>query len=383
MKKRLISCRIIAFLAVVSVLFLCGCASSGNQEIKALYLGVKDYKDAAREDVLTDFNPVYGFEINREARYLCVACDEDYTLQNRLMDGCEYYIRLDGDTVTAVRNANDADIKGTVKGYTPGERTVKNFLSTAVAPIGSTLYVYGGGWNFQDDGASLETMRIGLSPSWEKYYLAEDEDYSYMETYPDNGWNTFYYKGLDCTGYLGWVIYNTLYDESETGEGFVGGVFNKLSEKHGLGSVVHPTDWTYRDIFDALKPGDVIGTPGHIYIVAGKCSDGSFVILHSTVTLSSSGADGGGVQLSAVSINGDGDTDCEAYALAKRVMETQYPAWTERYPVVLKPVSIYFDISEPEDRVGIFSWSIGEAGLTDPDGIRDMSADEVLDILFR
>ena len=46
------------------------------------------------------------------------------------------------------------------------KRTVKNLLKTAIKPVGKVLYVYGGGWNQEDNGAGRPAKTIGLYPLW-------------------------------------------------------------------------------------------------------------------------------------------------------------------------------------------------------------------------
>ena len=55
--------------------------------------------------------------------------------------------------------------------YIPGHRTLRNFLAAALAPVGTTLYVYGGGWNRQDTGASAQAVTIGQPASWRAFFL--------------------------------------------------------------------------------------------------------------------------------------------------------------------------------------------------------------------
>ena len=50
------------------------------------------------------------------------------------------------------------------------KRTVKNLLKTAIKPVGKVLYVYGGGWNQEDNGAGRPAKTIGLYPLWQKFY---------------------------------------------------------------------------------------------------------------------------------------------------------------------------------------------------------------------
>ncbi len=40
----------------------------------------------------------------------------------------------------------------------PGERTLFSLLCAAMQPLGTTLYVYGGGWNLDDTGAGREAV---------------------------------------------------------------------------------------------------------------------------------------------------------------------------------------------------------------------------------
>lgn len=362
--------------------------NSAEAEIKGVFLGVKDLKNATRDIVFNSESRVYQFEIDGETKDFRINCDEDdYPVQNRLMMGYEYILDIDGDTLNSAVVSDKSVISGIVNGYTPGERTLKNFLKTAVAPLGKTLYVYGGAWNVQDDGSSYIARTIGVSPTWEKFYNENDANYSYKnDTYPTNKWNAYYYAGLDCSGYIGWVVYNTMYDESEKEEGFV--CFSKamaktLADKYNFGTFLHPEEKDYQTIIKKLHPGDVISIAGHAYIVVGVCDDGSAVIIHSTVTPSETGVEGGGVQFSAVSINGDDDTSCKAYKLAKEYTEKYFPEWAKRYPVIVKPVSSYFDFPDDKEMSGIFTWSNGPDGLTDPDNIKDMSAEEVLKAILQ
>ncbi len=352
-------------------------------EVKGYFLGVKDLKNATRDIIFSSENPVYQFNINGETKDFCVDCtDESYPIQNRLMMGYEYWLKISGNKILSARIVNESDIKGIVSGYTPGERTLKNFLKTAVAPLGKTLYVYGGGWNVQDDGSSYISRTIGLSPTWKKFYDSNDANYSYEnDTYPVNEWNTYYYAGLDCSGYLGWVLYNTIYKESEKEEGFICSstkMAKPLAEKYNFGTFEHPAQKDYQSILNKLHPGDIVSMVGHIYIVIGVCDDGSVIILHSTVSKSVTGTEGGGVEFSALSKNGDNDTSCKAYGLIKEYTEKYFPEWAKRYPPIVKPISLFFDFPDDKETTGIFTWSNDANGLTDFENIKNMSAEDVL-----
>ena len=63
-------------------------------------------------------------------------------------------------------------------------------------------------------------------------------------------------------------------------------------------------------------------------------------------------------------------------------MKTYYPEWSSRYPVALKHFEEYgtFDGNEI---LGRFTWDVSGSGLlTDPEGIRELSAAQVLKLLF-
>jgi hypothetical protein len=106
----------------------------------------------------------------------------------------------------------------------------------------------------------------------------------------------------------------------------------------------------------------------------GTCNDGSLVIAHSTPSPSRTGQEGGGVQLGAVG----NSKNCEAYILADKYMKTYFKEWYSRYNTTLKSFSDYTNFKESSS--GIFSWN--ESTLSDPDGIRSMNAQEVLEFIF-
>ena len=86
------------------------------------------------------------------------------------------------------------------------DASVKKLLRNALAPMGTTMYVYGGGWDNADKGASKSTTTIGLSRDWEIFYSKQDSMYNH-KNYSDRT------KGLDSSGYIGWVLYNTLHNK--------------------------------------------------------------------------------------------------------------------------------------------------------------------------
>ncbi len=256
--------------------------------------------------------------------------------------------------------------------YIPGRRTLSNFLAAALAPVGTTLYVYGGGWNRQDTGASAQAVTIGVPAPWREFFLRQDERYDYRDyrSAPEAVCNPFGWAGADCSGYLGWVVYNTMHDRSD-GAGYVRPAVEMaraLAERYCYGV------WTQLYAPEELRPGDVVSIPGHVWICLGRCGDGSIVIVHSTPSPSVTGQPGGGVQLSGV---GERE-ECQAAELARRYMSRYYSEWSRRYQAVHKSLADY--TRAEGECAGRFRWS--PAVLSDPDGCAGWSVEALLSSLF-
>ncbi|MGN0279366.1 MAG: hypothetical protein ACI4C4_08440 [Lachnospiraceae bacterium] len=389
------------FLSLLSVILLsCGCSNQGTRTTEAVYLGVENYgAEEVNADTKDTFS--YRFEVNGKEESLKVdngAMDEEgeytYPIQNLLKEGYTYDIQIEDGTVIAAEEKEDADSEAyqpPVQGV-PGERTLKNFLATAFMPVGTTLYVYGGGWDWQDIGSAIQTRTIGVSEDWVRFFQAQDENYTFRDKdgneelkdpansyYPYGGYNEYYYAGLDCSGYVGWTLYNVMNTENGL-DGCVMGstkTAKKLAD-NGWGEwtqdFARPVDYAGSD----FHPGDVFSISGHVWMCVGTCDDGSLLILHSTAADSRTGQPGGGPELSAI---GE-DENCEAYQLADRYMSEYFPEWYERYPVALKDYGQYTSVEN--ENAGKFSWNLtGEnGGLSDPDHYSDMTPEEILEDLF-
>ena len=292
-----------------------------------------------------------------------------------------------GDTVylTFIAEPYTAPVYGT-----PGVRTLKNYLQTAMNPVGTALYVFGGSWDWQDVNSSNQALTIGLPQSWIDFFQQQDANYTYMNDddhahsyYPHNSWNQYYYAGVDCSAYIGWVVYNVMHTESTTNDKSDGYVMSAVK----MAKTFADKGWGEftRDI-KSFKPGDIFSMSGHVWTVLGVCDDGSIVFLHSTPSDSKAGQGGGGVQLSALNPNSDDDKNCEAYKLVTKYMTKYYPEWSTRYDAVLRSYDSYATpASGSTFKVtwsGNFSWNLDGTGLTDPDGYANMSAAEILADLF-
>ena len=385
---------------LVCITLLCGCGGNNVHVMDAVYLGVENYgSEKVNKDNKNKFS--YRFEIDGKEKVLKIdngAKNEQgkytYPIQNVLKEGYSYQITVKNRKVIGVEEIyTEADSYQPPVMGNPGEKTLKNFFATAMMPVGTTLYIYGGGWDWQDEGASFQTRTIGLSDDWRRFFYSQDVNYTFKEKdgdeskkdaahsyYPYGGYNEYYYAGLDCSGYVGWTLYNVM-NKEDGKDGYVMSstkMARTLAEK-GLGK------WTqnfkkpvnYKD-FEFL-PGDIFSKKGHIWICLGTCEDGSIVILHSTAANSRTGQPGGGPELSAIGES----KDCDAYRLADKYMSKYFSDWYARYPIALKNYEEYTYVEG--EYVGKFSWNLtgADSVLSDPDNLRSKRPEEILEILFK
>lgn len=241
-----------------------------------------------------------------------------------------------------------------------GVSTVKNFLLTALAPVGSTMYVWGGGWNEADTGAGPDAMRIGLSPAWRSFAADQTAAYDYKN------YRYQIHRGLDCSGYVGWSVYNVLHTKNNE-KGYVCSASRQAKAFSELGFGSYRRAEEIRN----YKAGDIMSSSckccGHVWIALGQCGDGSVVLLHSSPC---------GVQIGGT-VTPKGKKNSEAVRLAAKYMKKYYRSWYERFPKVDRGSSYL-------SHYGQMRWKTSGAGvvLSDPDGLQGMSAAQVLKALF-
>ena len=186
--------------------------------------------------------------------------------------------------------------------------SIEKLLQTALLPVGSTMYVWGGGWNEEDTGAGVGATTIGLYPQWAFFAGQQDENYVAREHRYE------ILNGLDCSGYIGWLVYN-LFEQESGKEGYVFKSTETAKHYSELG-------WgAYLENPEEFVAGDIVSMKGHVWLCLGMCQDGSAVLLHASPP---------GVSLCGT-LTEDGQ-ESSASELAGKYMEEYYPDWQAKYP---------------------------------------------------
>lgn len=255
------------------------------------------------------------------------------------------------ESSAAPEPSTETSIPSTTMPQEPEQVSILDFLEIAAAPVGSTMYVWGGGWNEADTGAGIEAVTLGLSERWAAFAKEQDSGYNYK----DHRYQI--HDGLDCSGYVGWAVYNVMETENG-GKGYVSsstGMAQVLADR-GLGEYIS------REDMDRWLPGDIMSMKGHVWISLGMCGDGSVLLLHSSPP---------GVIFCGTAL-ADG-SDSQAVKLAQTIMSTHYPDWYAHYPDCSRPASYL-------EKSSAMRWNTNV--LADEEGIRQMSAEQVVNLLF-
>lgn len=229
--------------------------------------------------------------------------------------------------------------------------TIKKLIQTALQPVGTTMYVWGGGWNEEDNGSGVESVTIGPASRWKEFFEMQDASYNYNYTQYQ------IHDGLDCSGYMGWLVYNLF--ETENGkEGYVNLADEQIDDFVHLG-------WGEKipaNLIETYQCGDIMASSGHIYIVLGSCQDGSVLLCHSSPP---------GVRICGTPAI-DGTIRSEAVLLAEQIMSKHYPRWYAKYP----GCQVDYTYLTQYDQ---FRWN---DILQDSEGFRKKSAHEIVDCLW-
>ncbi|GHU84476.1 hypothetical protein FACS1894198_0100 [Clostridia bacterium] len=258
---------------------------------------------------------------------------------------------------------------------TPGRATVKNFLIAAMQPLGSTLYVWSGGWDETDKLAGPGAKCIEPLPQWRVFFESQGPDYKHYKNYygPDPGadgnpnpdydlekFNEEIRAGLDCGGHVGRSIIMCRGEEERKADFRVGACAKECVER-GWGQLKEQGDVT------DYKPGDIMSIPKkHVWICLGRCKDGSIVLVHASPP---------GVHLCGTTL--PGKEDSEAVKLASRYMTKYFPEWNKKYPRYSRDGVEYLKGSNQ------MRWDVsGTKFMSDPEGYTQRAPEEILRELF-
>lgn len=230
--------------------------------------------------------------------------------------------------------------------------SLAKLLLLAKQPLCHTMYVWGGGWNEADTSAGIEARSLGLSPNWASFAAKQDSSYDYRTT------RFQIHDGLDCSGYIGWLLYN-LFETENDREGYVFPAHTVARElaARGFGTFTpaeQVTDW---------QAGDILSSHDHVWLSLGMCKDNSVVMLHATPP---------GVILSGSKLK-DGKGESLAERLAASYMKTYYPNWYARFTMHSRDHRCLLESAR-------LRWS--RDVLQDTEGLRGRNANEVLQFLF-
>lgn len=282
--------------------------------------------------------------------------------------------------------------------------TVKKLLQTALMPVGSVMYIYGGGWNKEDTGAGREAVSLGLSPVWKDFCKKQDSSYNY-KNYDYRQDRSVIHLGLDCSGYVGWTLYNTFFDKDMTEklsddykvfaekgntkgsiilsaenvcnnkavENIHGDCLNKgfVYSSKTVAKKLADRGWGYvapMGGFSDYRAGDILSAAcddcAHVWICVGQCADGSVVLLHSSPP---------GVMLSGT-VDRMGNNNSMAVMLAHKYMSKYFLNWYSRFSNISRDGKY---LSHYER----FRWYNG-VKIWDADGLFNMDARAVLNVIF-
>lgn len=228
--------------------------------------------------------------------------------------------------------------------------TLTDFLTSACLPLANTLYVWGGGWNEEDTGAGYEAMQYGLSPQWLKFYNEQKYGYDFESHRYE------IHNGLDCSGYIGFAMYNTFGNKySENGYVLKSSQMAQAYASMGLGTV-------FNEGYNDFEVGDICSMVKHVWICLGKYPDGSALILHASPP---------GVRICGT-VFSDGSKSL-ATAAAERIMSKHFTEWYSLFP----------DCGGRAD----FIWAstpfrFDESVLPDVDNLKSMDPEEMMDLIL-
>ena len=245
-------------------------------------------------------------------------------------------------------SCGNADTKECI--YSFDVATMERLLEVIQEPVGRTMYIWGGGWAYDDAKAGRTATQIGVDAEWESFFLKQDAGYDFEEYLGQQE------LGLDCSGYVGWVLYN-LFEQRSGQEGYVV-QSTRMAETFAI------KGWG-RLIYNPKKfcLGDIVSIQGHVFIALGTCADGSVLLVHSSPP---------GVSVCGTSLKNQKE-DSIAVQLAKEYMEKYHLKWQQKYPKRSVPYSYL-------EQAKVLRWN--EKTLKNSHKYQDLTGEEVIQMLL-
>lgn len=239
------------------------------------------------------------------------------------------------------------DIRLETSGQEISVPSMATLFEIAMEPVGTTMYIWGGGWDSDNERAGKSATQLGLSSRWKEFADEQGADYDFEEHRYESE------NGLDCSGYIGWVIYN-LFEKENGQDGYV--TFSTTMAEdfasRGWGKLVKNPH--------KFLPGDIVSMQGHVWLSLGTCEDGSVLLVHSSPP---------GVSVCGTAIS---DTQSIAATLAEEYMLEKHPDWQEKYPSREVPYTYL-------EEVVVFRWD--EDTLEDVFEYQSMTGEQMMEFL--
>ena len=256
-------------------------------------------------------------------------------------------------------------------GAVTGRRTLKNFLATVLSANGHVLYVWGGGQGLDDNNGHKLSDLHGIIPEWDAFYK-KHHDAGYYAWYKTGVAGK---QGLDCAGFVRWALNNTMFEDPKNFIWYDTAPRTTVNAQNKGWGKRYSANW----LFYNVQPGDIVNSSGHIWVIIGKCDDGSRVICHSSA---SDQGNSGGVHLSG--------TGGKAKELAIKYNEIINSTMNELYGTEKGPWFAARGVSKfnrggdvyPLNSNTVYRWNIGPSGLADLEGVANMSAEQVLELII-
>ena len=333
-----------------------------------------------------------GLQIIKGKRYCFTETGKRYTKGWHKIKGYYYYMNADGSAKTGW-----AEINGK-KYYFKKSKNVMGRAAVGTYTMGN----YKRTFNFR--GVLVKTVNLKTSAKNQlqkptaaktlRNYLLQALRPIGTQYKQTAGWPrtnaTDIPPTMDCSGFVGWATYQMMSSSLPSGVTSCSAKsysIPSIYESWGWGSVRSHNQLAKNNYMGQFQAGDVVcvkhdnGTTGHVWIVIGQCSDGSYVLVHC------SGSEVMGCTQLAGTPTPDGRVG-EAYQLARTYMQKYHQDTLNKYPWIIQSTSTmpYGTLCTDaynymtSGQVTSFRWNAKV--LSDPDKLSSKSASQILKNLY-